>query len=51
LEEWVNNRIGEAYRAKYRSSPYLDSMMSARARSAAVNVTPRDSISIKAGSP
>ena len=38
----IGDRIDEAYRAKYRSSPYLDAMISARARSATVRITPRD---------
>jgi hypothetical protein len=37
-----NDRIDDAYRAKYRGNPYLDSMISARARSATVEVRPRD---------
>ena len=38
----INDRIDDAYRAKYRGSPYLDVMIGARARSATVKVTPRD---------
>jgi hypothetical protein len=38
----VNDRIDDAYRAKYRSSPYLKPMISARARSATVKVVPRE---------
>ena len=37
----INDRIDEAYRAKYDGSPYLDPMISARARAATVKVTPR----------
>jgi hypothetical protein len=37
----VNARIDEAYRAKYKSSPYLNPMIGNRARSATVKVTPR----------
>lgn len=37
----VNDRIDEAYRAKYRGSPYLNSMIGARARAATVKVMPR----------
>lgn len=33
--------IDEAYRAKYRSSPYLGSMIGARARSATVRIVPQ----------
>lgn len=38
----INDPIDEAYRAKYRSSEYLNPMISARARSATVKVMPRD---------
>ena len=38
----INNRIDEAYRAKYHSSPYLSPMIGARARSATVKVMPRE---------
>lgn len=37
----INDRIDDAYRAKYRGSPYLDPMIGARARSATVKITPR----------
>lgn len=37
----LNNRIDEAYRAKYRGSPYLDAMISARARAATVRIAPK----------
>jgi hypothetical protein len=37
----VNDRIDEAYRAKYKSSPYLKPMIGNSARSATVKVTPR----------
>lgn len=37
----MNDRIDDAYRAKYKSSPYLDPMIAARARSATVKVVPR----------
>ena len=37
----INDPIDEAYRAKYRASPYLNPMISARARSATVRVTLR----------
>jgi Uncharacterized protein conserved in bacteria (DUF2255) len=37
----INNKIDDAYRAKYRGSPYLDSMISNRARAATVKVLPR----------
>ncbi|MBW8723565.1 MAG: DUF2255 family protein [Inquilinus limosus] len=38
----INDRIDDAYRAKYRASPYLGAMIGARARSATVRITPRD---------
>ena len=38
----INNRIDQAYRAKYHSSPYLSPMIGARARSATVKVIPRE---------
>jgi hypothetical protein len=38
----VNDRIDDAYRAKYHNSPYLGPMIGERARSATVKVTPRD---------
>jgi hypothetical protein len=36
----INDRIDDAYRAKYNSSPYLGPMIGARARSATVKVMP-----------
>ena len=38
----INDRIDDAYQAKYRGSPYLPHMISARARSATVKVMPRE---------
>jgi hypothetical protein len=38
----INDQIDDAYRGKYRGSRYLDLMIGARARSATVKVTPRD---------
>ena len=38
----INDRIDDAYRAKYKGSPYLSPMIGARARSATVGITPRD---------
>ncbi len=38
----INERIDDAYRAKYHGSPYLGPMIGARARSATVKVTPRE---------
>ena len=36
----INNTIDEAYQKKYSSSPYLSPMISSRARSATVKITP-----------
>jgi len=38
----INDRIDDAYRVKYRGSPYLDPMIGVSARSATVRVMPRD---------
>jgi hypothetical protein len=38
----INDRIDEAYRAKYGGSPYLSPMIGARARPATLKVLPRD---------
>lgn len=38
----VNDRIDEAYRAKYKGSPYLSPMVGAHARAATVKVMPRE---------
>ena len=38
----INELVDDAYRAKYHGSPYLSSMLGARARSATVKVMPRD---------
>lgn len=37
----INDRIDDAYRAKYKGSPYLDPMIGARARVATVKLMPR----------
>jgi hypothetical protein len=37
----INDRIDDAYRAKYRDSPYLKPMVGARARAATVRIMPR----------
>ena len=39
--EALNDRIDEAYRAKYAKSPYLKPMISARARAATIRIAPR----------
>jgi hypothetical protein len=38
----INDPIDDAYRAKYERSPYLHPMIDARARSATVKITPRE---------
>jgi hypothetical protein len=42
VERQIDDRIDDAYRAKYQSSPYLKPMISSRARSATVRIVPRD---------
>lgn len=37
----IHDLIDEAYRAKYRDSPYLSPMINAGARAATVKITPR----------
>lgn len=41
VENSINDRIDNAYRAKYRGSQYLNPMIGARARSATVKIMPR----------
>jgi hypothetical protein len=41
VEGPINDRIDDAYRAKYAGSPYLKPMIGTRARSATVRVVPR----------
>lgn len=43
VEGPVNDRIDDAYRAKYKRSPYLAPMTGTRARSATLSVVPRES--------
>jgi hypothetical protein len=38
----INDRIDDAYRAKYRGSPYLSPMIGARTRAATVKMMPRE---------
>jgi hypothetical protein len=45
----INDRLDEAYRAKYTGSPYLASMISARARAATIRVLLRGRASIGEG--
>ena len=42
VEGLINDRIDDAYRAKYKSSPYLKPMIGERARAATVRVVPRE---------
>jgi hypothetical protein len=37
----INDLVDDAYRAKYHGRPYLNPMISARARTATVKVMPR----------
>lgn len=39
----INERIDDAYRVKYKSSPYMEPMISERARAATVKILPKDS--------
>jgi hypothetical protein len=41
VEGPINDRIDEAYRAKYTNSPYLAPMIGKRARAATVRITPQ----------
>jgi hypothetical protein len=45
----INDRIDDAYRAKYRSSEYLNPMIGARARSATIKIIPRELASHERG--
>jgi hypothetical protein len=38
----INDRIDDAYSAKYRGSPYLGAMVGTGARSATVKISPRE---------
>ena len=42
VEDEFNDTIDDAYRVKYRGSPYLNPMIGKRARSATVRILPRD---------
>ena len=42
VEGPINNRVNEAYGAKYRGSPYLAPMIGDRARSATIKIMPGD---------
>jgi len=39
----INDRIDDAYRARYKGSPYLSRMIGTRARSATIKIAPRAS--------
>ena len=41
VEGAINDRIDDAYREKYRDSPYLAPMIGARASAATVRISPR----------
>lgn len=40
----LDARIDDAYRQKYKDSPYLKPMIGERARSATIRITPRDKV-------
>ncbi len=42
IDDGINDRIDDAYRAKYKGSPHLKPMIGAGARSATVKVVPRE---------
>ena len=42
VNDAANDRIDDVYRTKYKGSPYLKPMIGARARSATVKITPRE---------
>lgn len=42
VEVSINDRIDDAYRAKYKGSPYLAPMIGTRARSATIRIVLRD---------
>jgi len=42
VEGAINDRIDDVYRAKYKSSPYLGPMISAKTRAATVKIVPRE---------
>ena len=42
VEGPINDLVDDAYRAKYRSSPYLGPMIARSARAATVKIMPRD---------
>lgn len=42
IDGQINDFIDNAYRAKYKGNPYLNSMIGAQARSATVKIMPRE---------
>lgn len=42
LDEPIHDRMDDAYRAKYKDSPYLEPMIGTRARSATIRIIPRE---------
>ena len=42
IEGAINDRIDDAYRAKYSDSPYLKPMIAGQARAATIKMMPRD---------
>ncbi len=42
VDHSMNDRIDDAYRAKYKASPYLPPMISERSRSATVKIEPSE---------
>ena len=42
VEGAIDDRIDDAYGAKYKNSPYLQPMIGSRARAATVKITPRN---------
>jgi hypothetical protein len=47
----INDRIDDAYRAKYKGSEYLSPMIGARARCATIKVMPRETMAGERSSP
>lgn len=41
VEGEINDRVDDAYRSKYKGSPYLEPMIGKRARAATVRLVPR----------
>jgi hypothetical protein len=42
VDDSINDRVDDAYRAKYKTSPYLPPMISKGSRSATVKVEPSE---------